>query len=107
MGYSADSHPHIGCVPGQQNQYVNAGFNGHGMPVIWATSRGVAQMLLHGSDFSDTGIPRLFESTRERIERVSRGPEGGDIFSKTGLKDSNALNATATALHVEEGKAGL
>ena len=34
MGYSSDGLPHVGQIPGRQNQFVIAGFSGHGMPQI-------------------------------------------------------------------------
>ncbi|KAK6579855.1 hypothetical protein PZA11_007563 [Diplocarpon coronariae] len=62
-------------------QFVLAGFNGHGMPVIWLAAKGVAQMITTGVEFEGTGLPRLFKTTRERIERSLHGPEGGDILA--------------------------
>ncbi|KAI6713349.1 hypothetical protein JHW43_004066, partial [Diplocarpon mali] len=86
MGYSFDSHPHVGRLPREAGaadggQFVLAGFNGHGMPVIWLAAKGVAQMITTGVEFEGTGLPRLFKTTRERIERSLHGPEGGDILA--------------------------
>ncbi len=98
MGYSFDSNPHIGVLPkkksaaggawwphrgtlaDEDNQFVLAGFNGHGMPVIWLAAKGIAKMITEGVDFEETGMPRLFKTTRDRIERSLEGPEGGDIL---------------------------
>ncbi|KIW18010.1 hypothetical protein PV08_02297 [Exophiala spinifera] len=86
MGYSFDSHPHIGAVPGLDGQFVNAGFNGHGMPLIWLGSKGVAKLVaahLQGRElpFTETGIPRLFETSQARIDRaVYNSEEEGDIL---------------------------
>lgn len=69
MGYSADFMPHIGSVPGKPHQFIIAGFNGHGMPQILLSSKGLAAMVRDGVPFEQTGLPRLFETTKERIER--------------------------------------
>ncbi|QKX53265.1 uncharacterized protein TRUGW13939_00341 [Talaromyces rugulosus] len=81
MGYSYDSHPHIGSVPNKPGQYINAGFNGHGMPVIWLSAKGLAKMIAHGAPFEKCGIPRLFQTSQLRIDRAQNGTEGkGDIL---------------------------
>lgn len=80
MGYSWDSQPHIGAVPGGDGQFVLAGFNGHGMPQAFLSALGVAKMVQNGIGFEDTGVPRLFETTKERLETARNGPIGGDIL---------------------------
>lgn len=81
MGYSWDSHPHLGEVPGREGQFVLAGFNGHGMPVIFLGAEGVSRMVDGGVAVGETGIPSLFETSRERLERAGRkGEEEGDIL---------------------------
>ncbi|KXS21009.1 FAD dependent oxidoreductase [Gonapodya prolifera JEL478] len=67
MGYSTDSTPHVGRVPGRPNQFMLAGFTGHGMPQIFLSAKGVAAMVVDGADFKSTGIPRLYEATEERL----------------------------------------
>ncbi|KAJ5976423.1 FAD dependent oxidoreductase [Penicillium waksmanii] len=42
MGYSYDSNPHIGQVPSKESEFIIAGFNGHGMPVIWLAAQELA-----------------------------------------------------------------
>lgn len=68
MGYSSDGLPHVGHVPGQKDQYIIAGFTGHGMPQIFLAAEGLAKMVLNDVDFAQTGLPRLFESTQSRLE---------------------------------------
>ncbi|THV50261.1 hypothetical protein BGAL_0158g00200 [Botrytis galanthina] len=81
MGYSYDSNPHVGEVPGKPNQFVIAGFNGHGMPVIWLSGKAVAKMISEDVPFEKTGVPRLFKTTQERIDRAKNGSEEqGDIL---------------------------
>lgn len=81
MGYSWDSLPHLGEVPGKPGQYVLAGFNGHGMPVIWLAAKGVAEMVATGKSYEEVGLPRVGKTTEERIQKAQEGPEGGDILA--------------------------
>lgn len=67
MGYSSDGLPHIGAVPERDGQYIMAGFTGHGMPQIFLSAEGIAKMIVHGSSFEETGVPRLFKTTPARI----------------------------------------
>lgn len=81
MGYSYDSHPHIGSVPNKPGQYIIAGFNGHGMPVIWLTSKGLAKIIASDVPFEQSGVPRLFQTSQARIDRAQNGSEeNGDIL---------------------------
>ncbi|KLJ13115.1 hypothetical protein EMPG_09430 [Blastomyces silverae] len=76
MGYSADLLPHAGPVPDKPNQYILAGFSGHGMPMAFLTAKGIAKMVRNMNDgkgggdvaFEETGIPRLYRTSRERLE---------------------------------------
>lgn len=69
MGYSSDYMPHVGEVPGKPGQFILAAFNGHGMPQICLCSKAVAAMVCQGTPFEDTSLPKIFKTTRERIER--------------------------------------
>jgi glycine/D-amino acid oxidase-like deaminating enzyme len=81
MGYSYDSNPHIGTVPGGKDQYILAGFNGHGMPVIWLSSKELAKMIVQDIPFEKTSMPRLFQTSQFRIDRALNGKtEDGDIL---------------------------
>lgn len=68
MGYTTDSLPHIGPIPGKPGQLIMAGLNGHGMPQIFLSALGVARMLVERTQYGDTGIPRLFQTTLERLQ---------------------------------------
>ncbi|KAL1297502.1 hypothetical protein AAFC00_005021 [Neodothiora populina] len=68
MGYSSDSLPHIGKVPGKSGQFILAGFTGHGMPEIFLSAKGVAAMLVNDTSFGETGIPRLYKTTQARLD---------------------------------------
>ncbi|KUJ16406.1 FAD dependent oxidoreductase superfamily [Mollisia scopiformis] len=66
MGWSSDFMPYVGEVPNKPGQLILAGFSGHGMPLICLASKGVAEML-KGEKFEDTGIPKLFKPSMERL----------------------------------------
>jgi len=67
MGYSSDSMPYVGEIPSKPNQFIVAGFSGHGMPLILKTTKGIADMILKDIPFENTGVPRLFKITKERM----------------------------------------
>lgn len=82
MGYSTDSLPHIGQVPGKTGQFIIAGFTGHGMPQAWLSGKGVAAMVSEGIPFAKSGIPRIFEATQARLEN-----DRNDILETMGEND--------------------
>lgn len=67
MAYSSDYMPYVGDVPEKPGQMVLAGFSGHGMPLILLSAKAVVQMLRHGKSFEESGLPSLFEVTKERL----------------------------------------
>jgi hypothetical protein len=51
------------------------------MPVIWLAAEGLAKMVGEGVSFEETAMPRLFKTTKERIDRAQGGKEeDGDIL---------------------------
>jgi glycine/D-amino acid oxidase-like deaminating enzyme len=68
MGYTSDDLPHVGKVPGKPGRFVIAGFNGHGMPQIFLSAKGVAQMIVKDTEFEETAIPRIFKATQARLD---------------------------------------
>ncbi|KAH6634504.1 FAD dependent oxidoreductase [Chaetomium sp. MPI-SDFR-AT-0129] len=70
MGYSADSLPHIGEVPGREGVFVLAGFHGHGMPVGYLAAKGVVEMVVGGKVYEETGLPGVCKTTGERLKPV-------------------------------------
>ncbi|KAG5661337.1 hypothetical protein KAF25_005459 [Fusarium avenaceum] len=86
MGYSYDSNPHIGSVPSKEGQFIIAGFNGHGMPVIWLAAKELARIVFQGTQFKETKLPRLFQTSQFRIDRAQNGAEeDGDIIGTGNL----------------------
>ncbi|KGO57768.1 FAD dependent oxidoreductase [Penicillium expansum] len=70
MGYSKDSLPHIGGIPGKPGQFIAAGFHGHGMPVAFLSGKAVADMAQNSVAFEDTGLPRLYKTSLARLDPV-------------------------------------
>lgn len=48
--------------------FIMGGFTGHGMPQIFLGAKGLSRMVLDGVPFSNTGVPRLFEESKARLE---------------------------------------
>lgn len=69
MAYTADSLPHVGHIPHKDGQLVIAGFNGHGMPQIFLSAQGIAQMIIKKASYEDTKLPQLFKTSPTRLER--------------------------------------
>lgn len=67
MGYSADSLPHVGSVPGREGLFILAGFNGHGMPVAYLAARAVAEMVEEGKTYEQTGLPAVYKTSPSRL----------------------------------------
>ncbi|KAJ5688797.1 hypothetical protein N7462_003189 [Penicillium macrosclerotiorum] len=67
MGYSADSLPHVGNIPGKPGQFIAAGFNGHGMPVVYLSGKAVAKMAQDSVPFEESGLPKLFQTSAARL----------------------------------------
>ncbi|RSL76194.1 hypothetical protein CEP51_010188 [Fusarium floridanum] len=67
MGYSGDFMPHVGEIPDKPGQFIIAGFTGHGMPQILLSSKGMAAMVRDGAAFENSGLPRIFKTTKARI----------------------------------------
>jgi hypothetical protein len=68
MGHTSDVLPSVGEVPGRKGCYIAAGFDGHGMPVIYLTVKGIVDMVLKEKGLDEVGIPRIYKTTRERLE---------------------------------------
>ncbi|TVY84362.1 Gamma-glutamylputrescine oxidoreductase [Lachnellula suecica] len=67
MGYNSDSLPSVGEVPGREGCFIAAGFEGHGMPLIWLTMQGIVGML-GGKKYEEVRLPSMFKTTKERLE---------------------------------------
>lgn len=67
MGYSKDAFPYVGEVPGKPEQYICAGFTGHGMAQIFLAAKAVAS-IVEGEGIKDMDLPRLYRMSKERLE---------------------------------------
>lgn len=71
MGWSSDSMPFIGRLPGQPGIFITAGFTGHGMPRILGCSKAVAELVRSDGETDDLskkyGLPRPYLLTRGRL----------------------------------------
>ncbi|KAK6431847.1 hypothetical protein LTR95_011989 [Oleoguttula sp. CCFEE 5521] len=68
QGITPDGLPFVGEVAGQQGkQYVLAGYNGGGMAMIFLCAEGVAEMIVNGRSYEETGLPIMMESTAKRM----------------------------------------
>jgi hypothetical protein len=72
MGRTVDGVPHVGTVPGKQNQFIIEGFNGGGMTWIFLTRRAIAGIIQDGVPFEETGLPSVFKTTKERLKSALR-----------------------------------
>ncbi|ODV85213.1 hypothetical protein CANARDRAFT_7860 [[Candida] arabinofermentans NRRL YB-2248] len=68
MGYSADSLPFTGEVPGEPNKFISAGFTGHGMPRVLLCSKAISECILEGKKIEETGIPETFMLNQKRLD---------------------------------------
>jgi hypothetical protein len=55
------------AAPDKDGQFVIAGFNGHGMPVIHLAAKRLVEMIVVGKTFGKTEIPSLYETTKKRL----------------------------------------
>ncbi len=78
-GYTSDLLPHIGHVPSRPGQFIAAGFNGHGMPLIFLTGKGIAEMI-DGKTYEQTGLPSVWKTSQERLDN-----ERNDILTPSKL----------------------
>ncbi|KAK6063996.1 FAD dependent oxidoreductase [Seiridium cupressi] len=68
MGTTPDKLPHIGRVPEKPGQFICAAFNGHGMPNVFLSAKGIVQMMQTGCSLSDTGVPSCYETSPSRLQ---------------------------------------
>ncbi|KAH6628984.1 FAD dependent oxidoreductase [Boeremia exigua] len=67
MGYSSDRLPRVGEVPSRPGVFIMGGFTGHGMAQIFLTAKGLAGMIRDGDTYDQTGIPRIFQESPQRL----------------------------------------
>lgn len=105
MGFSRDEVPWVGPVPGQEGAFVAAGFTGHGMPNTWLSGKAVASMVRAGLKSEngvevakrETGLPKAYLVTEERIERALKG-------ESVEIRDEKEKGRGERVVDVAEGK---
>lgn len=70
MGYSRDKLPRLGPVPGRNGVFIMGGWTGHGMPQIFLAAKGMASMVVEDVPYYQTGLPRVFEETADRLKNA-------------------------------------
>ena len=69
MGYSPDGFPFVGQVPGKENLWISASFQGHGMVLCFMCARALAKMMT-GEDKELQGwFPEVFRISEERMRK--------------------------------------
>ncbi|CAD0092008.1 unnamed protein product, partial [Aureobasidium vineae] len=63
QGETRDGFPFVGKIPGKENWFVAAGFNGGGMSFIFSCSEALAKMV-DGKTYEETELPKMFDSGR-------------------------------------------
>jgi glycine/D-amino acid oxidase-like deaminating enzyme len=73
MGYSGDGFPFIGEVPGEEELWVAASFQGHGMVLCWMCARALVKMMGGKEDELKAWFPDVFRVGEERLALTFRG----------------------------------
>ncbi|RKF60884.1 Gamma-glutamylputrescine oxidoreductase [Erysiphe neolycopersici] len=68
MGYNSDSLPNIGAVPDRPGCFIQAGFQGNGMPQIFLVSKALVEMVVTGKSYEEVRIPSLYRTSKERLQ---------------------------------------
>jgi glycine/D-amino acid oxidase-like deaminating enzyme len=79
MGFSNDTHPYVGQVPGHNNKWVIGGFTGHGMPRIFLSAKALVQQILDAEEGQEGNWPRWFP--KAYIVKEGREKSSFDIAS--------------------------
>jgi len=67
MGYSSDGFPFIGEVPGENNLWIAASFQGHGMVLCFLCAQALVAMMSGEEKELETWFPDAFRVTEERL----------------------------------------
>jgi glycine/D-amino acid oxidase-like deaminating enzyme len=97
QGYTPDTWPHVGRIPGKKSQWMLAGFNGSGMTLILKSAETVARMIREGKEFGDVakevGLPALFGTSEERMRRKVEEPLDGHLSIQVNYTEWDAETA--------------
>ena len=73
MGYSADGFPLIGQMPGEEDLYIAASFQGSGMVLCFQSAIALSEIISQDDEALDRWFPKAFRVTHERMKRKFRG----------------------------------
>ena len=73
MGYSSDGFPVIGQLPGEDDLYIAASFQGLGMVLCFESTKALLKLMKQDDEGLDQWFPKAFRVTRERMKRKFRG----------------------------------
>ena len=74
MGFSADGFPLVGQVPGEDELYIAASFQGNGMVLCFEVARALVAIMDNEDDGElDKWFPKSFRMTSERTKNKFRG----------------------------------
>lgn len=68
LGYTDDTLPYVGELPGDKNKFIIAGFHGHGMPRVLLSAKALAKFIKGES--RDLEIPSAFKITENRMNNT-------------------------------------
>ncbi|KAF3011269.1 hypothetical protein E8E13_011677 [Curvularia kusanoi] len=69
IGLSIDGVPFVGELPGKPGQWICAGHHGHGMARTFTAAPGLVR-LMNGESWDTVGLPRVFEITTARVQKL-------------------------------------
>ena len=73
MGYSGDEFPFVGRVPAEENLWVAASFQGHGMVLCWMCAKALVAMMGKKEEEVEEWFPKVFKVSEERLRVGFRG----------------------------------
>lgn len=73
MGYSSDGFPLVGQMPGEDDLYIAASFQGLGMVLCFESARALFEIMNQDDEELDQWFPKVFRVTHERMKRKFRG----------------------------------
>lgn len=73
MGYSSDGFPFVGQIPGEDDLYIAASFQGLGMVLCFESARALLEIMNEDNEALDQWFPKAFRITPERMKRRFQG----------------------------------
>ena len=91
LGYTLHMRPHVGPVPGKENEWMLAGFNGGGMTVIFTAAEVVvAKMVVQGINFEERGMLAVVRENERECSEPGKRAECKDCTGRGWWEAENA-----------------